>query len=207
MKSSLPGGTLLATLAVALALVTAACGAATGTTGVVTLSSAVPGAATAAPSAGAVDFEQAMLDYAQCLRDNGIDAADPQFGGDGRPQPGSGGGGRGLFGGDLDQDSPEFQAARTACSGLLAGVQRNIDPQAETERQAQLLEFAQCMRDEGVDFPDPQLGTGGGPGFGGGGFQNLDLQAPDVQAALQVCQAEFGGFGPRASGAPGGSQP
>jgi hypothetical protein len=154
-----------------------------------------------------VDFEQAMLDYAQCLRDNGIDAADPQFGADGRPQPGSEGGGRGLFGAGVDQDSPEFQAAQTACSGLLAGVQRNTDPEAEAERQAQLLEFAQCMRGEGVDFPDPQLGTGGGPGFGGGGFQDLDFQAPAVQAALQVCQADFGGFGPRASGEPGGTQP
>lgn len=205
MKSFFPGGTLLATLAVTLALVTAACGGATGTTGVVTLSSADPGSATPAPSAGAVDFEQAMLDYAQCLRDNGIDAADPQFGADGRPQQGGGGGG--LFGDAIDQDSPEFQAAQTACSSLLAGVQRNSDPQAEAERQAQLLEFAQCMRDEGVDFPDPQLGTGGRPGFGGGRFGDLDLQAPAVQAALQVCQADFGGFGPRASGEPAGTQP
>lgn len=205
MIPSLGGRRILPALALTVALVVAACGGATDTSGVVTLSSADPAAPSAAPSGDPVDFQQAMLDYAQCLRDNGIDVADPQFGADGRPQFGGGGTGRGPFG-DVDRTSPEFQAAQEACSGLMAGVQRQVDPEAEAERQAQLLVFAQCMRDEGIDFPDPQLGTGGGPRFGGGRFGDLDLQSPEVQAALQVCQVD-GGFRPGGPGASPGTQP
>ncbi|MFH0751604.1 MAG: hypothetical protein V2B17_07185, partial [Chloroflexota bacterium] len=190
----LGGRSILPAFALTMALVAAACGGATDTSGVVTLSSADPAAPSAVPSSGPVDFQQAMLDYTQCLRDNGIDAADPQFGADGRPAFGGGGGSGGGQFGDIDRNSPEFQAAQDACSGLMVGVQRNRDPVAQAERQAQLLVFAQCLRDEGVDFPDPQLGTGGGPGFGGGRFGDLDLQSPEVQAAMEVCQAETGGF-------------
>jgi hypothetical protein len=192
--------TTLPAVALTLMLVAAACGGPTGSNGVASLSSANPAGASAAPSDGPVDFQQALLDYTQCLRDNGLDVPDPQFGADGGPQFGGGTGGGGRFG-DIDLNSPEFQAAQEACSGLLAGVQRQQDPAAQADRQAQLLVFAQCMRDEGIDFPDPQLGTGGRPGFGGG-FGNLDFQAPEVQAALEVCRTNLGAFGP-GGGAPG----
>lgn len=194
MISSLGARSVLPALLVTLALVAAACGGTTPAASVATLASSDPAAPSAAPSGEPVDFQQAMLDYAQCLRDNGIDVADPQFDANGRPQFGDGAGG-GPFG-DIDRSSPEFQAAEEACGDLRAGVQREVDPVAQAERQAQLLAFAQCMRDEGIDFPDPQLGAGGGPGFGGGRFAELDLQSPEVQAALEVCQADFGGFGP-----------
>ncbi len=187
---------MLPVFAVAVTLVAAACGGSASSAGVATLQSAVPAASDPAASAAPVDFQQALLDYTQCLRDNGVDVADPQFGADGRPEFGGAADGGGQFG-DVDTGSPEFQAAQEACGDLIVGAQRQIDPEGQAERQAQLLVFAECMRDEGIDFPDPQLGTGGGgPGFGGGGFADLDFQSTEVQAALDICRADLGGFGP-----------
>lgn len=53
--------------------------------------------------------------------------------------------------------------------------------------EERLLEFAQCMRDEGVDISDPDP-TVFGPGSGGGRpFGGLDFDDADVSAAFEVC--------------------
>jgi hypothetical protein len=60
---------------------------------------------------------------------------------------------------------------------------------ATTEEQ--LLAWARCMREEGVDVPDPQVGEDGrveiGPGAGGG----VDPGDPDVQEAMEACRDEM----------------
>lgn len=73
--------------------------------------------------------------------------------------------------------------------------------QADSEEAA--LEFAQCMRDNGVtDFPDPSFGAGGGGFIGGtdGAGSGIDFQSDEVQAAFEACGeilegAVFGGGG------------
>jgi hypothetical protein len=50
-------------------------------------------------------------------------------------------------------------AALVACGGSASGE----DAQANAEDAA--LDFAKCMREHGVDVPDPQPGSGGGGGF------------------------------------------
>jgi hypothetical protein len=52
------------------------------------------------------------------------------------------------------------------------------------------LEFAECMRENGIDMPDPQVSDGrvrigGGPGGGGGG---MDPNSEEFQAAQAECQ-------------------
>jgi hypothetical protein len=55
-----------------------------------------------------------------------------------------------------------------------------------------LLAFAQCMRDNGVDMDDPQVGERGGRGFFGGGpggaDDGIDRFSEGFQAAQQACQ-------------------
>jgi hypothetical protein len=86
--------------------------------------------------------------FAQCMRDNGV----KEF-----PDPKSSDG----FtiedvanGTSLDTDSPTFKRALSACKDLeppgFTGYRRSA------EQQKAALEFAQCIRDNGVkDFPDP----------------------------------------------------
>src|SRR4051812_26098275 len=53
------------------------------------------------------------------------------------------------------------------------------------DRTEQLRQFAQCMRDKGVDVKDPQPGSGlgGVAGMGDG----VDRNDPNVVSALQAC--------------------
>ncbi|HEX8105910.1 MAG TPA: hypothetical protein VF533_25055 [Solirubrobacteraceae bacterium] len=59
---------------------------------------------------------------------------------------------------------------------------------AEGRALAGALKFARCMREQGLDFPDPQVGERGmiriGPGPGGRGPSPED---PKTQAAQKVC--------------------
>ena len=61
----------------------------------------------------------------------------------------------------LDQE--DFEAAQTACEDLLEDVRGSFgmdDPEQRAKMQEQMLAFAQCMRDHGIDMPDPQFNDG-----------------------------------------------
>lgn len=62
-------------------------------------------------------------------------------------------------------------------------------PAASSDEEAALL-FAGCMRDEGIDFPDPTLAADGSVDFGfgpGSGPPPFDADAPEFQDALDEC--------------------
>ena len=113
------------------------------------------------PSASAASNDPAQ--WTKCLRDNGIDVKDPEAG-SGSVQ--------------LPADSPALTAAMAKCkqyetvqSGS-TGVDRN-DPKQEEQRR----KFAKCMRDQGVDWPDPVPGQG----------MTVPAQTPELAAAFQKC--------------------
>lgn len=159
--------------------------------------------ATTTPSGNTeIDSEQALLDFAQCMRDNGIaDFPDPSTDADGNVRPfGSGGPGT------LDVDPSTLEAARDECTPLIEDLALNFLRTNRADIEDQLVEFASCMRDEGVDMPDPDFSNllGGGRGDGNGGpFGDIDFSHPDVQDAAETCSAIFGeglrfpGRGPR----------
>lgn len=76
--------------------------------------------------------------------------------------------------------------------------------------EERLLAFAECMRDNGVEFPDPVVEADGTvtfgfrPGGGGGGLQRLGEigRDPDLPAARETCQDLVEGlaFGPGQGG-------
>lgn len=211
-----PSFRLLSIGLAALLLVGACGGVAADDGGLATLESGESDETTTTTSAATeADTEEAALEFSQCMRDNGVpDFPDPSFteGGGGIVAGGPDGEGPGF-----DPQSEEVQAAFEACGELLEGAAfgpggGNFDP---TELQDNLLAMAECLRDQGLEVDDPDLSnfgpTAGGPppdteeseSEAGEGpevrpfsiFGDLDMDDPDVQAAMETCQGEFG-FGP-----------
>ncbi|MFW7413927.1 hypothetical protein [Demequina sp. SO4-18] len=107
----------------------------------------------------------------------------------------------------------------TSCSsepeddGVLSLDDSDTETAAETEvdQEAQALEFSQCMRDNGVDFPDPTVDADGDVSFEdafgaageGGRFEPGD---DSFMTAMEACGdlIEGVGFGPGGGGAGGG---
>ena len=150
------------------------------------------------------DAEEAILAFAQCMRDNGVpDFPDPSMDASGNLNL-FGGGGRG----DLGVDRDTLSAAFDECASLIEGIVQNFRNTDLSELEDTFLEFAECMRDEGIDMADPDFSGGFGPGAGGRGglFGDVDPQDPAFQAAAEECQGVFeGGFGPGGFGAGGGA--
>jgi hypothetical protein len=203
----------LALLAAAVVVLVAGCGGSGGSQGIASLDAATGDSPSTTAAAEEVDSEQAMLDYAQCMRDNGVDMEDPTLDENGNFQmvrP-SGGGEGGAFD---PADREAMQAASEACSQYLEGITQQFDRPDMTEMQDMLLEYAQCMRDNGVDMEDPDFTADEGGGMGTGGRLGFDMSQYDTsdpvfQAASEACQEIFGSSGlpGMMGGGPGGIPP
>ena len=123
----------------------------------------------------------------ECLREQGIDL----------PEGGPGGGGGDGEPPDIDRD--ELQQAMEACDEFRDDAFGDITEEDRQEMQDAFAKFAQCMRDEGIDVPDFEPGGGGLPGGG----NQLDMDDPDVQAAIEQCQDELPQGGPGGGPGPG----
>ena len=139
--------------------------------------------------------EERLLEFAQCMRDNGVDFPDPVVEADGTivfgRRPGGGAGGQDSEGLQAIGRDPNLPAARAACSEHIEGLAlgpggQNFD-EARVELMDRLLEFAQCMRDNGVDVPDPDPNAFTPGGGGGRPFGGLDFDDSDVSAAFEIC--------------------
>jgi hypothetical protein len=172
----------LATIVVTLGLTVNACGddgggGDAGSTPTTTAASASGGSTPpgSAPAAGEPD----PLAYAQCMRDQGI----TNF-----PDPDSEG--NLSIDGDtlgVDPQSPQFEAAEEACEYLNPPPPASEQPDIDLDA---MLEYAQCMRDEGISaFPDPNAE---------GGFELGDavgIDSPQFEAADEACKHLLPGGG------------
>ena len=157
---------------------------------VATLRTPGPDAEASAAPVEEVEGQEAILQFVACLRDNGIDLPDPQFGLEG----GFFGGGESQLAG-IDFMSPDFLAAMEACQSLLDALRPEIDPEQQAEQNEEMLEFAECMRAEGIeDFPDPDpiRGLTLGSMRGENGGLAFDPFSPEFLAASSVCVAQSG---------------
>jgi hypothetical protein len=187
MRSRMKGlGAALAVAAV-LALIVAACagrGDDGGGDGVASLSGATSTTAAGGNDGQARNPQDAALEFARCMRANGVpEFPDPQFedGGLIRIGPGEG----------PKPGDPRLRKAQQACRGklLAGGVGRGP---ADPAMQAAELEFAKCMRANGVpDFPDPQTEEAGGPGLLIGPDSGIDPNSPAFKAAQKACRSKL----------------
>ena len=127
-----------------------------------------------------ITFEEGVLDFAQCMREEGINFPDPTFDIDGNPQ----------FDNLEIENEEEFENAFENCEDILRNAlpeQFDLDPEVEAALVDASLEFSQCMRDQGIDFPDPKPGE-----FGFFAFRDADIDftSEDVQNAFEICQPE-----------------
>lgn len=124
-----------------------------------------------ADGAEEMDDRDRMLAFAQCLRDNGLDVDDPA----------EGEGFDLMFGPETDRETVD--AAMEACREYAPEGGPGSGP---VEDEA-MLEFAQCMRDNGVEaFPDPD------PDGGGMRITPEIAEDPDFEAAQEACQDIMG---------------
>jgi hypothetical protein len=105
-------------------------------------------------------FEGA-LKFSRCMREHGIDMPDPE-------RVGTGGikisGGKGM-----NPNDPKTKAAQKACQKYMKiGGGETVDPAKRAKLQEAALNFARCMREHGVDMPDPKLSGNGGLTFQAG---------------------------------------
>lgn len=121
--------------------------------------------------------DAARVRLTQCLRENGVDVPD---------NPGQGG-----QGADIDRDKLQ-EALEGPCKEFQDDAFGDITEEDRQEMQDSFQQFAQCMRENGVDVPDIDT-SGDGPPAGGG---QLDQDDPDVQAAMEKCQDELPQGGP-----------
>jgi hypothetical protein len=101
------------------------------------------------------DPEEAMEQFAECMQEHGVDFPDP-------PVPGAEPVAVAITIEPGDEDN--MQEAQEACGYLMEGVRNDIDldPEEQAERQAEMLEFTECMRDQGVEMADPVFAEDGG---------------------------------------------
>ena len=178
----------LGATAVVLVLLVTACGQGSDDPdAVASLGDAEAGAGEEADAdTAAKSFEDAMLDFAECMREQGIDMPDPSTR--------SGGGSSemvvvdpGVGDGGVDLDEEQFSAAEKQCGHLMEGVMPDLSPEEMDRMQDEMLAFARCMRDHGIDMPDPEADGSMTMGIGGDG---IDLHDPDFQAAEKECRPE-----------------
>ena len=181
MTTILPGRRILlgAVLALLLGLFGAGCSNAPAKAGTATTAS---GGTTNATTA-----RDKALRFAACMRATGVKAfPDPDASGELTID-------QVANGSSLDTSSAAFERAIAACKDLepagFTGRRRT------PEQQKVALQFAQCMRDNGVkDFPDPTpdgalIDTNRIPSAAGRGARDI----PGFDAAAHKCGAVYGG--------------
>jgi hypothetical protein len=163
----------------------AACGGNGGNDGIASANGGTAKASASASPSQSLSVQDRALKFAQCMRQNGVDMPDP--GANGNIQIKSNSGNR-----------AKVQAAMQKCQHFMQGGGRLGNPDDPKVRD-QMLKFAQCMRQHGVDVPDPQ------PGQGIKITVNKSSEAK-FQAAQKACQQYAPGGGAKGTTSVGGGK-
>ena len=134
-----------------------------------------------------------LLDFSECMRQNGYpDFTDVSL----EDLTEGSGSGQGRFiglmterGVTLPDGVPTIQLCGEDLSDLQTFAPEPSDDEL-AEQEASVLEFAECMRSEGLsNWPDPDFATNGGNGYGPELLREFDIQSDEVQSAITTCQA------------------
>jgi hypothetical protein len=150
---------------------------------VAALSFALVGCGSESSSGGTsrAEFQEAALRHAECMRRNGIDMPDPKPG-------------QGLVLDSRDVDPQRLRRAEERCRRHLADLPApELSEEDQREFRDRALRHARCMREQGIDFPDPR--------FGPGGRVTVELEDdvpvddPRFRAAEEKCRRHLGKVG------------
>ena len=140
-----------------------------------------------------------------CMKEQGITLPAPPAGTTGRPGgPGAGAAGGGPRGLQPPKgvSQSQFQAALKKCgAGNFGGRAGGVN---SASARAALTKYAACLRENGVNVPEPNT-SGTGPVFN---TKGIDTSSSKFKAAQSKCQSDlkgvFPGGGPGGGGAGGG---
>ncbi|MGO9490502.1 MAG: hypothetical protein ACLQBB_15945 [Solirubrobacteraceae bacterium] len=157
----------VAALLAGLALV--ACGSATSATNLA-----------ATEQASEREAETRFADFARCLREHGLEA---------NTASGPGGKGFGLRIGSKPGTGPQkMEAAQKACQKYRPEPRKiNLSPQEKVKREEEVLKFAKCMREHGIDLHAEVIGGAIRIGVHGGPGSGPNPESPSFQAAQKGC--------------------
>lgn len=134
-------------LGLLLALGVAGCGGGDKTGGVASLGGADQPTSTTSPGG---DDRQQALNWARCMRQHGTNTPDPRFDAQGNmipPEPPAVANAQAKL---------KYRAAQQACKQYETSGGPPPHPPSAQERQ-QALAFARCLRQHGLNVPDPQI--------------------------------------------------
>ena len=201
VNTRIPPRLTIAVLGLSMALIATACGSGKNASAEVASLGSTTG--TTPQTTSPVNTQDALLKYAACMRQNGVDMADPTFDADGNPTGGGFGRGSGI-----DPRSDAFQAAQKVCGDLLQGVTlggrgRGFNREAI---QSALNDFTACLRDEGLQVDDITFGPPGGAAGANGGTTDGSVPA-DANGGRGFAGPPPDGSAPAngANGGPGGA--
>jgi hypothetical protein len=132
--------------------------------------SGLPAVSGTGPATAASTATPSAVAYTQCMRNHGVNMADPD------PSTGTP-----KLGASVDPGDPSVKAALSACKSLLPPGTRTGSSPAD---MTMYLAYAKCMRSNGLPgFPDPQPGPNGiFPNSG------VDRNSAAFQKASAACQ-------------------
>jgi hypothetical protein len=157
-----------------VALAATGCGSGSKAPGVAS-ANGVKAKASAKPS---LDPDERQRKFTQCLREHGVNVEDAEAGsGAIRITASAGPGGKVDVIKECDQYLPEGKLAE-------------IDPATKEK----FRDFAKCMREHGIDMPDPEA-DGGGALKKGDGPDRFNPDDPTFKAAEKACAEKLPGKG------------
>jgi hypothetical protein len=178
-------------LGVLLSLVLTACSGGGAAPDVATLVD--PSASPDASPSASIDPEAAMDAFATCMREHGVDVQISSAGG------GVAGTGPSMAtssagpktGAGTDKGKENFKAANQACARLLPkGGVNGPGGEPDPAMEQKLLDFSRCMREHGVDMPDPQFENGGANvTIGGPDGPDIDPNSQAFKDAEKACES------------------
>lgn len=147
------------------------------------------------------DARDSAVKFAQCMREHGVDMPDPKV-------DANGGMAVTLKGGPKSGNTEaDLEQAQKACGKFMedAGAGKPLDAAAQAKLQDAMLAHARCMREHGIDMPDPEFSTSGGRVTSkirrkAGDDPSQDgPDSPRFRAADKACRPLLEGVGPKGS--------
>jgi hypothetical protein len=154
---------VMATIAPLLMVALAACGSSGSGDGVATAGSKAPRGGSSASASG----DDSGVKYTQCMREHGVNLPDPE---PGKPPQ--------VINGD---PGSTLGKAYEACKQLLPAASE--DTKISPEDLEKVRQYTKCLRDNGVDVPDPDPDGG----------ITAKAGQPKMEAADKICQSKLPG--------------
>lgn len=154
-------------LAAGLLALVPACGSAAPPAGVASVATAPAAPVGSVSPVASADPEEQGRKFAACMRENGVDMEDP--GGDGGVRVFRKGSG----------DMKKVEEAMESCRQYAPVKDRAEVSEEDRER---MRAFAKCMRENGVDMPDPD------PDGGGAMIRKVRPDSPQFKKAREACE-------------------